>query len=327
MTGPDVVALGEPLLRLSPPPGRTLETASTMQLYVGGSELNTLVGLARLGHATALLSRLPDNPLGRRIERTLRAEGVATEWIVRSASGRVGCYWYEANESPRDTSVLYDRADSAMASYRARDLPGELFRGGRDLTFHTTGITLAVSESVRAAALAAMGRARALGWRVSFDTNYRSLLWGPEAAAQAYVEAASLADILIVPVRDATTVFAMGSNDGAEGVLERLRQRFPRPSIVVTDGSEGAVASAPGGKVLRQEPIAARAVDRIGRGDAFTAGLLHGLLGHDDATVGLRHGLRWGAAMAAQTFETAGDMPLVDVRKVRRLAEGPEEEG
>lgn len=321
MTVPDVVALGEPLLRLSPPSDQTLETATTMHVYVGGSEVNTLVGLARLGHTTSLLSRLPDNPLGRHIERTLHAEGTETRHVVRSPSGRVGCYWYEPSQVPRDLAVIYDRAGSAMTEYQPGDLPPELFDGQATGTFHTTGITMAVSASARSAALAAMTKARAMGWRVSFDTNFRSLMWGPAKAEEALSVAGSLADILIVPARDAIAVFGIDGGAGAEGALKQLRRRFPHQTIVVTDGSEGAVGSAPEGPLLRQEPIAAEGVDRIGRGDAFTAGLLHGLIKSDDSTVGLQRGLRWGAVMAALKFATPGDMPLVDVEAAKRLVD------
>ena len=322
MTGPAVVALGEPLLRLTPTANQTLETASTLHLYVGGSELNTLVGLARLGHATSLLSRLPDQALGHHIERAIRAEGVDTTHILRAPAGRVGCYWYDPGRGPRDSATLYDRAGSAMTTYEPDDLPPNLFDSERTGIFHTTGITMALSASARNAALAAMTQARTLGWRVSFDTNYRSLLWKPEMAEDALSAAGSLADILIVPVRDATAVFDIDASGGAESTLRELHHRFPQQTIVVTHGSEGAVASTPEGPVLRQAPVAAQGVDRIGRGDAFTAGLLHGVLSHHEADLGLQSGLRWGAAMAALSFATPGDMPLVDVQAVRRLAAG-----
>lgn len=327
MTRPDVIALGEPLLRLSPTPNQTLEDASTLHLYVGGSEVNTLVGLTRLGHPTALLSRLPDHALGHHIEQAIRTEGVDTTHILQATTGRVGSYWYEPGRGPRDSAVIYDRAGSAMTQYEPDDLPPDLFAHRATGIFHTTGITLAVSASTRRAALTAMTRARALGWRVSFDTNYRSRLWPPDKAERALSAACALADILIVPVKDATTVFHIDHGADAEHALTQLRDRFPQQTIVVTHGSKAAAASTPEGSVLRQGPIATEGVDRIGRGDAFTAGLLHGVLSNDDATLGLRRGLRWGAAMAAMKFATPGDMPRVDVRAVKRLFHGSSGEG
>lgn len=321
MTGPTVVALGEPLLRLTPTANQTVETADTLHVYVGGSEVNTLVGLARLGHRTSLLSRLPDHALGRHVEQAIQTEGVDTTHVLRTTSGRVGCYWYEPGRGPRDSTILYDRAASAMTAYQPNDLPTDLFHGPRTGTFHTTGITMAISASARNAALTAMIKARSMGWRVTFDTNYRSPLWTPEAAQETLSAAASLSDILIVPVKDAVTVFDIKDSTGAESVLQQLQRRFPQQAIVVTLGSQGAVACAPEGPILQQDPIAAQGVDRIGRGDAFTAGLLHGVIGNDDMTHGLQRGLRWGAAMAALTFATPGDMPQVNIQTAKHLAD------
>ena len=67
----DVITLGETMLRLSPANGSRIEQATQFDIHVGGSESNTAVGLARLGHRVAWLSRLTDNSLGRMLAASI----------------------------------------------------------------------------------------------------------------------------------------------------------------------------------------------------------------------------------------------------------------
>src|SRR3954469_21630378 len=112
----DVITFGEAMLRLSPPNFRRLEQARSLDVQVGGAELNTAVGLARLGRSAAWVSRLTDNPLGRLIANHAREAGVRTEHVVWTPEDRVGVYYLEFGAAPRASNVLYDRKGAAIAS-------------------------------------------------------------------------------------------------------------------------------------------------------------------------------------------------------------------
>src|SRR5947199_6006832 len=142
----DVITFGEAMVRLSPPNFRRLEQTRSLDVQVGGAELNTAVGLARLGHSAAWVSRLTSNPLGRLIANQAREAGVSTEHIVWTAEDRVGLYFLEFGAAPRASSVLYDRKGAAIAGIE----PGmvnwsHVFTGAK--WFHVTGITPALSSS------------------------------------------------------------------------------------------------------------------------------------------------------------------------------------
>src|SRR5262245_25898560 len=158
----DVVTFGEAMVRLSPPSFRRLEQARSLDIQVGGAELNTAVGLARLGRSSAWVSRLTDNPLGRLIANHAREAGVSTEHVVWTKEDRVGVYFLEFGAAPRASSVLYDRKGSAIAAIK----PGmvdwaKAFRGAK--WFHVTGITPALSASAAEATKEALTAARVAG--------------------------------------------------------------------------------------------------------------------------------------------------------------------
>jgi 2-dehydro-3-deoxygluconokinase len=176
----DVVTLGETMLRFTPPALRRLEQTHDFELHVGGSESNTSVGLARLGLKVAWLSRLTDNALGHIVARTIASHGADTSQVVWTPEDRVGLYFLEEGKAPRGSQVIYDRKDSAVSKMQPSDLPIYLFTQGNAKLFHTTGITLALSESAKATATKALELAKNAGWRVSFDVNYRAKLWTPK---------------------------------------------------------------------------------------------------------------------------------------------------
>src|ERR1051326_9579968 len=128
----DVITFGEAMVRLSPPNFRRLEQARSLDVQVGGAELNTAVGLARLGHSTAWVSRLTRNPLGRLIANRAREAGVSTEHVVWTDEDRVGLYFLEFGAAPRASGVLYDRQGAAIAQIQPGTVPwARVFEGRR----------------------------------------------------------------------------------------------------------------------------------------------------------------------------------------------------
>src|SRR5687768_4193858 len=156
---PDVITFGEAMVRLAPPNFRRLEQARSLDVQVGGAELNTAVALARLGRKSAWVSRLTDNPLGRLIANHAREAGVSTDHVVWTRDDRVGIYFLEFGAAPRASSVLYDRKGSAIAAVAPGMVDwGSAFRAAR--WFHVTGITPALSASAAEATREALVRAK-----------------------------------------------------------------------------------------------------------------------------------------------------------------------
>src|SRR5713101_8238215 len=119
----EVITFGEAMVRLSPPNFQRLEQARSLDVQVGGAELNTAVGAARLGRSAAWVSRLTDNPLGRLIANRAREAGVSTDHVLWTDEDRVGLYFLEFGAAPRASSVLYDRRGAAIAKVRPGMIP------------------------------------------------------------------------------------------------------------------------------------------------------------------------------------------------------------
>ncbi len=314
----DVLTLGETMVRFTPPGFERFGQSPSVEIHVGGSESNTAVGLARLGHRAAWISRMTDNPVGRWIVSQIASQGVDVSQVVWTNSDRVGTYTMERGCPPRDSQVFYDRADSAMSRIQPSDLRREWFDPQQTQIFHLSGITAGLSASAHATVQAAIELAKAAGTKVSFDLNYRSRLW---EAATAYATCAPLlssADIIFLPIRDAIGVCGVDARLDLQAVCAELHDRWPQAEIVLTLGREGAVAIDSAGVFYEQAAFEAVEVERLGGGDAFSAGYLSATL----AGSSVQTALVWGCAAAAIKYTLPGDLPLIDRAMVSSLVSG-----
>jgi 2-dehydro-3-deoxygluconokinase len=319
----DVVTFGEAMVRLSPPNFRRLEQARSLDVQVGGAELNTAVGLARLGRSAAWVSRLTDNALGRLVANHAREAGVSTEHVVWTGEDRVGVYFLEFGAAPRASSVLYDRKGSAIANVRPGMIPwGRVLASAK--WFHVTGITPALGAGAAEATREALQTARAAGVQTSIDLNYRAKLWGQADAGRVMAGLMPHCDVLITTEEDTERVFGIRGKDHEDGAAQ-LARRFPLRSVAVTlrenplvwKNSWTAIAWADG-KVLRTRSYEVEIVDRLGAGDSFAAGLIHGLLDGD-----LQKGLDYGVAASAIKHSIPGDFAWITRGEVETLLQGP----
>jgi len=318
----EVITFGEAMVRLSPSGFRRLEQATSLDVMVGGAELNVAVGLARLGHVAAWVSRLTDNPLGRLIANRAREAGVSTEHVLWTNEDRVGLYFLEFGAAPRASSVLYDRANSAVAGIRPGMVPwSTVFAGGR--WFHVTGITPALSPGAAETTREALHAARTAGLRTSIDLNYRAKLWSPADAARWMTELTPLCNVLITTEEDAERVFRVTGKDHAD-VAAQLACLFSLQLVAITlrdnplvwRNSWTAIAYEKG-TLHRTRTVEVEVVDRLGAGDAFAAGLIHGLLEND-----AQKGLDYGVALSALKHSIPGDFPWVTRTEVEALLGG-----
>ncbi len=327
-----IVCFGELLMRLSAPGRERLLQSPRLDAHFGGAEANVAASLAILGHHSAIVSTLPDNAIGHACLGELRRHGVDTGRIG-FAAGRMGLYFLSPGAMHRPSEVLYDRADSAFARTPADayDWP-QLLSGAHWL--HVSGITLALSEPAAGAALAAVRAARSIGVGVSFDCNYRSRLWGDRAEQAPLLmrEVVEHADLLLGNDRDVSVMLGaeFAQTDPAKRFraaadaaftawpsLQRMAATQRTHRSVDDQDIVGLLADA---HVLHKSETyrLSGIVDRIGGGDAFAAGLLHGLWKDDgDAAA-----LDFAVAAACLKHSLPGDVNLLGEAEIRAHLSG-----
>ena len=320
----DLVTFGEAMIRLSPPDFKRLEQTSTLDLNVGGAELNVAVGASRLGLKSAWVSRLPDNPLGRMIANKARELGVDVSEVIWAKEGRAGLYFLEFGATPRSSSVVYDRGNSAFCNIQ----PGEV-NWGRILKsakcFHLTGITPALSQSAAAATLEVLQKAKAAGCKISLDLNYRAKLWSPAAANQTLSPMMEYVDILITTKGDTRTILGIEA-DNDEALAKILLEKYPIDMVAVSyrEGDTVWKCLWSALAMTRKKSFATRTydidiVDQVGRGDSFAAGFLYGVIAEND----IQKGLDYGVAFAALKHSFPGDFNWCTREEVEALLAGP----
>lgn len=255
-----VVTFGETMALARTTEIGSLRHASGLALGIGGAESNVAVGLQRLGVATSWLGRVGDDPLGERITRELRGEGLDVRAIV-DAGAATGLMLKE-RPSAASTAVHYYRRGSAGSQLEPADLPAGWIEDA-DL-LHVTGITPLLSDTARAAVLDAVDRARTAGVPVSFDVNYRSALAAPEIAGPILREIAERATLVFGGVEELDLL----SPDAAEHLLARGVGQ-----VVVKRGPDGAAVFTAAG-VIKAAGFVIDPLDTVGAGDAFVAGYL-----------------------------------------------------
>jgi 2-dehydro-3-deoxygluconokinase len=313
------VAFGEVMWRLSPPGRELLLQSAKLESWVAGAEANVATALAKLGHDSALVTALPDGPLGEAALVHLRGHGVDTRGIMRGA-GRMGLYFVTSGAGLRATEVIYDRAGALFAETPAEAWDWDTLLDGAD-RLHLSGITPALGPKGTAAALAAARAATARGVPISFDGNYRAKLW--EAwdgrPRETLTELVAQADILFGNHRDVALLLGKPfSGEGADRRREAAEAAFAAfPNLThiastarhVEDADRHRLAArvdTPERGHQTPELLVAGIVDRVGTGDAFAAGVLHGLrLGEppEDAA-------ETGLALAALKHSLPGDATL-----------------
>jgi 2-dehydro-3-deoxygluconokinase len=312
----DVVAPGEVMLRLASRPPTRLEQARELDVSYGGTEANVLCALARLGHRTAWISALPANVWGERLGRELRGHGVDVGHVVWREGGRIGTYFIEYGLAPRPIRVVYDRKDSAFASLDPAEL--DWTRLARTRVVHLTGVTAALGERPRRLFERALAEGTGAGALVSLDVNYRAALWSPEEAREYLEPVLGRVGLLFVGIEDARRIFGLAGEP--ETVAKGLRALAPGAVVALTLGDQGSV-------VLAERPTRPTRLysldvvaDRVGAGDAFAAGFLHGWLTTGDA----QRAQDLGTALAALKCTMWGDVAVIRKGELEELLAQPD---
>jgi len=308
---------GELIVRLQAPHHQLLAHSAALDVHPGGAEANLAIALSSLGHACRMITRIPANALGQMAIRPLMAAGVDCRHVAIGA-GRMAFYFMSAGAGLRASEIVYDRSDSAFARATPDDFDWNGALAGVGL-LHMSGITPALGPHSADLARAAMRAARDRGIRISFDGNYRQSLWqswdsDPRAILRGLI---AEADIFFGNHRDIGLLLQQSyGGDGEERrreAAEAAFEAFPHLQLIASTARHvehvdchrlSARIDTPAGFAQTDELRVSQIVDRIGSGDAFAAGVLHGLLsseGDIDAAA------RTGLALAALKHSLPGD--------------------
>ena len=314
-----ILFFGELLIRLTAPGNELLMQSPSLNLHVGGAEANVAIGLSNLGHECRMVSRVADNALGRGAVSAIRGQGVDCAG-VSTATGRMGLYFLAVGAGLRSSEIVYDRASSSFAQATADDFDWDSLLAGAGL-LHLSGITPALGPKSAEAALSVARAAKRLGVPVSFDGNYRAMLWeawdsDPKAILS---ELIGMTDILFGNHRDLSLVLGTEfSGDGSDRRREAADAGFAAfPSLKLIASTARHTVSADHHRIAARVDLRDAAhqtaevnvtgiVDRIGAGDAFAAGVLHAYLGGGDAKAMAESGL----ALTCLKHSLPGDASL-----------------
>jgi 2-dehydro-3-deoxygluconokinase len=286
----DLIALGETMIALAPPPGEIVRHAGHLLVDHAGAESNTCVGLARLGLRVAWVSRLGADAAGDRILESLSGEGIDTRWVGRDSTRPTGLMLKEPG-----VGVRYYRSGSAASAMGPDVLQGVPVANARAVL--VTGVTALIGAEPHAAGLAFLGSAS--GLRI-VDPNLRDGLWGSDRRAELVRPFVERCDLLLAGAAELAELLGEGDVRTLAG---HATARGPR-EVVVRGAASVGVLSGDGWQELeiRRDAV----VDPIGAGDAFNAGYIAVRLRGGTIDAALRAGVRCGVAVTTSPSDTAG---------------------
>lgn len=288
-----VVTLGEIMLRLTTPNYQKIEQAQSFYSVYGGGEANVAVALSQLGLQSSFVSKLPKNALGKSAEQYLQRYGVQTDHM-RYGGDRLGIYFLEKGFSVRSSAVLYDRQFSSFAMAKMNEFDWDVIFEEADW-FHVSGITTALNEETFSLTKTALIAAKKKGLMTSLDLNYRSSLWPFETARVKMTELLPYVDVCIgvEPLQllneageDIKDQFPYPhSVDDYKKIITLLHERYHLKYIAMTfrealavNRNRLKVMLSNGESFYESEEVEVEVVDRVGTGDAFSAGIIYGLI-------------------------------------------------
>jgi len=320
----DLLSIGEIMLRLSVPDEERMVQSEMLRKQVGGAELNVLSTVSLLGLRTGVISRLPDNDLGKFVKNKIRFNGVSDDYLVYDGSkdARVGLYFYESASYPRKPRVIYDRRGSSFCGINEKMFDEEIYTKAG--CFHTSGITLALCENTRNTAIAMMKKFKEAGALISFDVNFRGNLWSGDEARICIEKILPYVDIFFCS--DSTARLTFGKTGTTEEIMKRFTEEYNISVVASTkrvvhspkSHTFGSIIySSKEDKFFTEKPYEnIEVVDRIGSGDAYVGGVLYGLLSEPD---NFKRALEFGNAAGAVKNTVPGDLPSSDYEELNDI--------
>lgn len=330
-----VVLFGELMMRLSTKRHERIVQAREFDVIYSGAEANLGVALAGFGIDSRMVSSVPDNAVGQACLSYMRQFGLNLDH-VRKIGSRLGIYFVETGAAQRPSTFLYNRKGSSITELRPQDLEWERILEGAHW-FHFTGITPALADSVAEITRQACAAAKGKGLTVSCDLNFRKKLWSPEKAREVMTGLMEYVDVLFTNEEEAETVFGIAAREsdvkggkiserGFEDVAVQLLERFDlryvsitlRESLSATENNWSGMLFDGKRFYTSRKYHMDYIVDRIGGGDAYSSGIIYGLLTGQD----LQESVEFAAAASCLKHSIHGDFNLVTFDEVLALMSG-----
>jgi 2-dehydro-3-deoxygluconokinase len=294
----DVVTLGESMVLLVPTTRGLLRHAHSFERFVAGAESNTAIGLARLGHRVAWISRVGDDEFGQCVLHAIQGEGVDVSNVRIDQQHPTGIYFKE-RRGAGITRIYYYRADSAASHLSPEDLNPDIIGSAKYL--HLSGITPALSQSCREAVLHAAETAQQASVKISFDPNLRLKLWSLDEAKKFFHEVVSKVNFILLNEEE---IQLLTGESNIQKAAKLLIQQGPS-RVIIKMGERGA-RSVSVSEVVHVPALKVEVVEAVGAGDAFDAGFLSGQLRNWSAKQALRLGNIMGAFATTASGDTEG---------------------
>lgn len=321
-----IIGFGEIMLRLTPPSYTRIERAGSFVANYGGCEANVMSSLSYFNHETYFITKLPLNQLGDSVVENLRSNGVHTDYVKRGSS-TLGMYFVETGFGGRPSRVIYNRKHSSFTRINTSDVKvDEIFK---DSTwFHVSGISLALGDKVRKVLFLCLEACKKYNVKVSFDFNYRAKLWSIEEATPYYKRVMPYVDVLFANNYDIETILGLNltdkfsnENDKKIALAKQLISKthikyvFGRDRIVysASDNSLSSYCIDKDGNFKEEGSIRFGIYDRIGAGDAFASGVIHGLLKDYENP---DYALKFGLATSVLKHTLYGDVCTLSIKEV-----------
>ncbi|MEK4249336.1 sugar kinase [Paenibacillus sp. FSL W7-1287] len=321
-----VAAFGEVMMRLEVPRYATLSQSDQLTYSFSGTGVNVGSALTRYGHHSQMVTVLPSNPLGDAAVAYLRRLGLSTDYVARGGK-YVGSYFLEHGFGARPSRVTY--TDRWGSSFNTATFDAASFaQVASDIdALHLCGITLAMNDNVRAAMKELAAAVKAAGGTVIFDCNYRPSLWGEDGyklARPHYEELLQLADLVFMNEKDALHVLGMSTHkeDRAEQLEELIPLVAEKYKLKAAAGTHRTINTDhthtlrgylyKEGQFYYSHPLTFAVYDRVGAGDAYASGIIHGELTEAEPA----HAVEFAAYAAMLAHTVAGDTPLATEQEV-----------
>lgn len=318
-----LICSGEMIMRLSPLNNEMLIQGHLLEKQMGGAEFNVASGVSILGEKTAIITKLPENELGKFAKKIISSNGVSDEFVVydESKNKRLAIYYYEYGSSPRKPNVTYDRQNSSFQSFKIDEIDDSIYN--RAEIFHTSGITLGLCENSNKLTHNLIKNFKNGGALVSFDVNFRRNLWTEEEARIEIEKLLPSVDILFASEETFRKMFQKTGN--LEEIIRAFAKEYNISFIASTQRTVNSPKSHNFTSLVYSKKSDAfcfetpyeniEIVDRIGSGDAYVAGVLYGILKHNN----LEKAMKYGNANSVLKNTIVGDISCADVVLVENI--------
>ncbi|BDH62654.1 sugar kinase [Lysinibacillus sp. PLM2] len=311
----DVFSVGETMVIFQADHYGRLEDTSALYQKIGGAESNVLIGLARLGHDVAFISQVGNDPFGKKVIKTIRAEGVDVSNVKVIDDAPTGVLFKELR-TKNETYIYYYRKNSAASKMSVATIPENVIIQSKYI--HITGITPALSQSCREMTFKIIEIAKKHNIPIIFDPNIRFKLWDEKEAKEVILRIAEQSDYILTGISEAE--FLVGTKNEKE--ICRLLSKKKSQVVVIKKGAEPTIYSLNGQLYEVPTVVGTEILDPVGAGDAFASGFIHGLLTNQTIDTSVAYGNVLGACVIQQYGDIEG---LPTLEEFERLYQSNEQ--